>query len=475
MDPNTPPAIRGGATATVDAKADLSPVARAYYEHATEHLWVQSLSSDDLNAWNFPIITEGKGIKIKDIQGNEYIDCISGVWVVNVGHGREEIAQAAYEQMKKIAYVNVFGFTHQPAIDLATKLTSLAPGDLNHVYFGNSGSEAVETALKITRNYHYNRGNGKKVKLISRIGSYHGVTMGALSLNNAFYVSRAAFEPLLPGTLQVPGVNCYHCPFEKTYPECNTFCARHIEEIIKAEGADTVAGIIAEPISTANSGYVPPPEYWKTLRELCDKYDMLLIADEVINGYGRTGKWFAIEHFGVAPDMITSAKGITSGYAPLAAVYVNDKVYEAFAGDVSKNYHHGLTFAGNPMSCAVSLKNIEIMERENLVENARIQGDYLKKGLEKLMDHQLMIGEVRGLGLLLQVQIVKDRTTHAIHAPDLDIGKVLNPILQKNGVLTRVWGSIQVAPPLCITRAECDELIEAIDRSLTEAAPALGF
>ncbi len=473
MDPNAPAAVRE--TPAAAAAADFSPEIRELYTNASEHLWVQSLSSDDLKSWNFPIIESGEGIYLTDVQGNRYIDCISGVWVVNAGHGREEIARAGYEQMKKVAYVNVFGFSHQPAIDLATKLTSITPGDLNHVYFANSGSEAVESALKIVRNYHFNRGNGKKVKLISRIGSYHGVTMGALSLNNAFYVSRAAFEPLMPGAIQVPGINCYHCPFEKTYPECNVFCARHIEDIIKAEGPDTVAGIIAEPISAANSGYVPPQEYWQILRDLCDKYDMLLVADEVINGYGRTGKWFAIEHFGVQPDLMTTAKGITSGYAPLAAVFVGDKVYDAFAGDASKNYHHGLTFAGNPMSAAVSLKNIEIMERENLVENARIQGDYLKSRFEAMMGHQPMIGEVRGLGLLLQVEIVKDRVTREGHAPDLDIGKILNPVLQRNGVLTRVWGSIQVAPPLCITREECDILVDAIDRSLTECAEALGF
>jgi len=458
-----------------DARADLSPVAQAYFENASEHLWIHSLASDDLQKWNFPIITEGKGIRIKDIQGNEYIDCISGVWVVNVGHGREEIAQAAYEQMKKIAYVNVFGFSNQPAIDLAKKLTSLTPGDLNRVYFANSGSEAVESAIKITRNYHYNKGNGKKVKLISRMGSYHGVTMGALSLNNAKYVSRAAFEPLMPGAIQVPGIDCYRCPFEKEYPESKTFCARHIEDVILAEGPDTVAGIIAEPISAANGGFVPVPEYWPILRQICDKYDMLLIADEVINGYGRTGKWFAIEHFGVQPDLMTTAKGITSGYAPLAAVYVSDKVYENFAGDKSKNYHHGLTFAGNPMSCAVSLKNIEIMERENLVENSRIQGDYLKGRLEGLKDRHQMIGDVRGLGLLLQVELVRDRQTRQTFAPDIDLGSVLDPILKKNGLLSRVWGSIQVAPPLCITREECDEIVDIIDRSLTEASPALGF
>ena len=187
MDPNTPASVQETTTSAVAAQDDFSPEIRALYQNASEHLWVQALASDDLKAWNYPIITKGEGIYLTDVQGNRFIDCISGVWVVNAGHGREEIAKAAYEQMKEVAYVNVFGFSHQPAIDLATKLTSLAPGDLNHVYFANSGSEAVESAIKITRNYHFNRGNGKKVKLISRIGSYHGVTMGALSLNGAFY------------------------------------------------------------------------------------------------------------------------------------------------------------------------------------------------------------------------------------------------------------------------------------------------
>ncbi|HLZ69658.1 MAG TPA: aspartate aminotransferase family protein [Dehalococcoidia bacterium] len=446
-----------------------------YVRRGLDHLWIHTQQYNDLaKPDGFMVLTEGEGVRLKDIKGRSYIDAMSGLWVVAVGHGRKELARVAAEQMEKLAYINTFAYATRPGVDLATKLAELAPGSISKFYFANSGSEAVETAIRMSKQYHYNRGDKKRYKIISRRGSYHGMTAGALSINGAQYANRAPFEPLLPGAIQVPGVNCYRCPYEKTYPECDVFCARTIEDTIKFEKPETVAAIVAEPISSANANFIPPAEYWPTLREICDKYGILLIADEVINGFGRTGKWFAIEHTPVIPDLMTVAKGISSGYLPISAVMAKQEVADAFVGEKSMAFSGGITFGTHPVSCAVALANIQIIEREGLVENARLQGDYMLEELRRLREYHPSIGEVRGIGLLIAVELVKNRETKEQFGEADDMNTKMTDALKKRGLLSRAGAMISLAPPLCINKQEVDEIVGIVDESIGEVEQSLG-
>ncbi|MDZ7728174.1 MAG: aminotransferase class III-fold pyridoxal phosphate-dependent enzyme [Dehalococcoidia bacterium] len=419
---------------TTDATASSLDWAR----RAREHLWVQNKQRAALeNPGELPVLERGDGIYLWDVEGRRYIDGLSGLWVTAAGHGRQEIADVAREQMANLAYASTFDFATPPAIELAEKIASLAPGDMDQVYFTNSGSESVEVALKIAKQYHYNRGDTKRYKVISRIGSYHGQTHGALSVNGASYAKRAPFEPLLPGSVHVPGINCYRCPFEKTYPECDVFCARTIEDRINFEKPETVAAIIAEPISIANGNYVPAVEYWRTLRDICDRHGILLIADEVINGFGRTGRWFGVEHFGITPDLMTTAKGISSGYIPLGAVIARQHVADAFLGTQDEAFSSGLTFGSHPVSTAVGLANVNIIEREGLVENAARQGEHLRGRLDDLAQRPSIVGEARGIGLLWGIELVRDKQTREKFDPAENVGKRLTAKLRDRGILTR--------------------------------------
>jgi adenosylmethionine-8-amino-7-oxononanoate aminotransferase len=456
--------------------AVLTADADDYIQRGLEHLWVHTQQWNDLaKPDGFMIFTEGEGIRVRDITGRSYIDAMSGLWVVAVGHGRAELADVAAEQMRKLAYINTFAYATRPAVDLATKLAELAPGSISRIYFANSGSEAVETAVRMAKQYHYNRGDLKRYKVISRRGSYHGMTAGALSLNGAQYANRAPFEPLVPGAIQVPGVNCYRCPYEKTYPECDVFCARTIEQTIQFEKPETIAAIIAEPISASNANFVPPPEYWPTLRELCDKYGILLIADEVINGFGRTGTWFAIEHTGVVPDIMTVAKGISSGYLPISAVMAKKEVADVFVGERRQAFSGGITFGTHPVSCAVALANIRIIEREGLVENARVQGEYMQEELRRLKEYHPSIGDVRGIGLLLAVELVKNRETKEQFTEADDLNTKMSEALKQRGLLSRAGATIALAPPLCITRSEVDEIVGIVDEAIGDVEQQLGM
>ena len=447
-----------------------------YTRRGLAHLWVHTQQYNDLAKDDgLLVFTDGDGIRLKDAKGRSYIDAMSGLWVVAVGHGRKELADVARQQMERLAYVNTFAYTTPPAIDLATKLAQLAPGSLSRTYFANSGSEAVDTAARIAKQYHFNRGDKKRYKIISRYGSYHGVTAGALSVNASMYTNRAPFEPLVPGAVHVPGVNCYRCPFEKTYPDCNVFCARSIEQVIQFERPETIAAMIAEPISSANATFVPPAEYWPILREICDKYGILLIADEVINGFGRTGHWFAIEHFGVVPDMMTIAKGLSSGYLPISAVIATKDVADAFVGGKSEALGGGITFGTHPVACAVALANIEIIEREGLIENARVQGEYMAAELQRLREYHPTIGDVRGLGLLQAVELVRDRETREQFTEADDLPGKMTSALTNRGLLSRAGATIALAPPLCIKRSEVDEIVGIVDEAIGEVEQDLGL
>ena len=334
-------------------------------EAALSHVWFPFQQLNDVAAeGGLQIMTEGKGAKIKDIHGKEYYDGFAGLALVNVGYGREEIARAVYEQMSTLHYANTFAYATIPAIKAAEKLASLAPGDLNRVFFTSGGSDSVETAMKMARQYHFNRGDKERVKFISRRGSYHGVSLGALAVNMAPWVNRDIFEPMLPIVRVAPQPSPYRCELGgETASECAVLCAEAVEKIILEEGPETVVAVIAEPVSVSSGVAIPGPEYWPMLRDICDRHGVLLIADEVINGFGRTGKMFAIEHFGVQPDIITVAKGITSGYQPVGACIVRDQVAEAFVGGEDVTFRHGYTYSGHPAGAAAALVNMEIIER----------------------------------------------------------------------------------------------------------------
>ncbi len=447
-----------------------------YVQRGLDHLWIHNTNYLDLaKPDGMVILAEGNGIRLTDVQGKTYIDAMSGLWVVNAGHGRKELAQVAAEQMGRLAYVNTFAYTTPAAIDLASKLAEITPEGIERFFFVNSGSEAVETAIKMAQQWHYLNGGKKRTKIIARRGSYHGSTMGALSVNGAQYASRVPFEPLSPNARFMPGINCYRCPYEKTYPECNVFCARSYEQLIQFEKPETIAAIIAEPISTANGAFVPWAEYWQTLRELCDKYGILLIADEVINGFGRTGKWFGIDHYGITPDLMTTAKGLSSGYAPIACVMTTRKVADLFAADKKNTFTHGITFGTHPVACAVALANVEILERENLVDNSARTGAYLMDRLKEVQSRHPIVGDVRGIGLMLQVELVKDRETKEPFTEADDMQTKIGGRLKDRGLLCRAGNAISIAPPLVCNREDVDEIVDIVDATIGDAEHELGI
>jgi adenosylmethionine-8-amino-7-oxononanoate aminotransferase len=283
------------------------------------------------------------------------------------------------------------------------------------------------------------------------------------------------FEPLSPNARFIPGINCYRCPYEKTYPECNVFCARTYEDLINFEKPETIAAIIAEPISTANGAFVPWQEYWQTLRALCDKYGILLIADEVINGFGRTGKWFGIDHYGITPDLMTTAKGLSSGYAPIACVMTTRKVADAFAADKKHTFIHGITFGTHPVSCAVALANVEILEREGLVENSARTGAYLIEQLKEMQARRRIVGDVRGIGLMTQVELVRNRETKEPFTEADDMNTKIGSRLIERGLLCRAGSAISIAPPLITNREDVDEIVDILDATIADAEQELGL
>ena len=454
----------------------LTDAQTALHQRGLEHLWIPTQSYADLTADDgLLVIRKGHGIYLEDDQGREYIDAMSGLWLVAVGHGREELADIAHRQMSELAYQNTFAYANEPAVELAAKLAELTPARLRKTVFVNGGSEAVETALRVAKHYHHLRGNSKKFKTISRIGSYHGMTAGAMSVNAALYANRVPYEPLMPGSLHVPGVNCDRCPYEKTYPECDVFCARTIEDQIRAQGPDTIAAMIAEPISTANGSYVPAPAYWRTLRELCDKYDIVLIADEVINGFGRTGKWFGMDHFDVEPDIMTFAKQISSGYSPIAATIVSDQIAQTFEEAGSAGTIGGITWGANPVSTAVALGNLAIIEREGLVENSARVGEHVRSRLVGLKEEHRTVHQTRGTGLMQVVELKKNPATGEDFEESDQVSQRMTQYLRDEGVLARAGTSIPYAPPLSINLEEADELVDRISRAIGRLETELGL
>jgi adenosylmethionine-8-amino-7-oxononanoate aminotransferase len=447
-----------------------------YLERGLEHLWVHTSQFNDLAKEDGMIVIEsGDGIYVQDNKGQRYIDAMAGLWVVAVGHGRSELAEVAKRQIEELAYANPFAYATKPAIDLASKLASITPEAINKIYFVNSGSEAVETAIRMAKQYHYNRGERRKTKVIARIGSYHGTTGMAMTVNGSAYVDKKPFEPLMPGVIHVENIMCARCPFEKTYPECDVFCARHIEDEIKFQDPDTIACLIAEPISTANGNWVPQQEYWTTLRDICDRHNILLIADEVINGFGRTGEWFGIQHYPIQPDIMTVAKGLSSGYAPIAAAMASQEVADAFVGGRAETFGGGITWGAHPVSCAVALANIEIIEREHLVENSAKVGQHLAEQLAELQTRHKVISDTRGIGLMHSVELKKDPEAGIDFAEEDKIGELMPRLLKEQGLLMRAGANLSIAPPLVINREEIDALVDGIDVAIGNLERELGL
>ncbi|OIQ00516.1 aspartate aminotransferase family protein, partial [Candidatus Wirthbacteria bacterium CG2_30_54_11] len=382
----------------------------------------------------YPVIVRGEGVYLYDEQGNRYLDSCAGAAVANIGHGNAEVAEVLGRQASQIAYLHSSRFTSQPALDLATKVAKWTPGDLKYTYFVSGGSEAVETALKMARQYFVERdGRTSKYKIISRWVSFHGNTLGALSVTGKPGL-RKIYDPMLIPFPHTHSVHCARCESGMKRESCSLECAQALETTIKREGSENIAAFIAEPVvGSAAPGACPREEYYRVVREICDRYDILFIADEVMNGFGRTGRNFGIDHFAVVPDLMTIAKGISSGYTPLGGVVASERVAEVFKKG-SGRFSHGFTYVGNPLSCAVGCKVLEIMERDHLVDNSRLMGELLLKRLrEELASHPL-IGDIRGLGLQLGVDFVKDKKTGEPYPAAAGIGGLIGKAGLKNGI-----------------------------------------
>jgi len=448
---------------------------KALQESALEHLWVYLREPSDMAEKGDPtIFVSGEGVHVTDANGITSIDGMSGLWLKNVGYGRKEIADAAYEQMLNLTYMPL-GTTTEPTIRLAEKISQIAPGDMTRSFFTSGGSEAVETAMKLARAYFKRVGEPNRTKFISRKGSYHGATMGALALGGSHLYPKLDYEPLMPGVFHVPQPLPYRCELGGQSPEeCAELCVNAIEEMIKFQDPETIAAVFAEPVSSPLGCVVPADNYWPRLREICDKYGVLLIADEVITGFGRTGKMFATEHWGVVPDMMTVAKGLTSGYIPMGGCITRGEISDAFIGSPKASFKHVITFGGHPVAAAAALKNIEIMENEGMIANSAKQGAYLLDGLKEMKDKYMIIGDVRGLGLFCGIELVADRETKEYFPAEADLANRITQGFADNGLLLRGGDRMNVAPPLCITSSEVDELVTIMDKVFGEVSQALG-
>jgi len=457
------------------AQAHAAAYEEPIYQQALEHVWIHGGNWAELaEKQGLHVFERGEGIYLYDALGKQWIDGIAGLWVVNAGHGRREIGEAMAEQAGKVAYASAASYTTVPAVQLADTLAELTPGDLSRVFYCSGGSEAVETALKIAKQVQALRGFPKRYKVIARRGSYHGATYGAMSLTtgNRPQVERF-FGPLMAGVYHVPSPNHYRNDFDMEGEAGDIMCAKWVEQEILFQGPETVAAVIGEPISSSNGVHIPSPKYWQLLREICDRHGVLLIMDEVINGFGRTGKWFATEHFGVVPDIMTMAKGLSSGYCPIAAAVVRPSVYEIFQ-NADNTMNHLLTFGGQAVAAAAALKNIEIMKREGLVENAAAVGPYLLDGLKSLVANHPTVGDARGLGLLCAIEMVKDKETKVKWGMGSPFTKRLNDLVRERGFLARVWDVIHVAPPLVVTREQIDTIVAILDESIGTAEKEFG-
>ena len=438
-------------------------------ELAKRHLWMHFTRMSAYEETELPIIVRCEGCYVWDEHGKRYLDALSALFCVNIGHGRADIAQAGADQAKELGFYTTWSYAHPPAIELAARIASLAPGDLNRVFFTSGGSEAVESAYKLARQYHKLTGKPSKTKLIAREIAYHGTSLGALSATGITSL-RTPFEPLTPGAHHVPNTNTYRMTPGMT----EEYFAEAIAEKIEFEGPETVAAVILEPVQNAGGCFTPPEGYWQRVREICDQYDVLLISDEVICAWGRLGEWFGAIKYDYVPDIITTAKGLTSAYAPMGAVIASDRVAEPFMTG-HNSFTHGFTFAGHPICAAVAMANLDAFEHECVLENVRSNEGRFRSMLEGLRDLPI-VGDVRGAGYFHAIELVKDKDTKESFDDDESetlLRGFLSGELFRRGLICRADDRgdpvIQLSPPLIAGPEQFDEIEEILRSVLTEA------
>jgi adenosylmethionine-8-amino-7-oxononanoate aminotransferase len=451
---------------------------------ARDHLW---LHFTRMQGYEVPVIVRGEGCYLYDDRGKRYLDALAGLFAVNIGYSYgDEIGQAALEQMRELPYYTNWSYAHPRSIELAAKLAELSPDSVNRAFFVSGGSEAVESAWKIARQYHMARGE-RRWKAVARRTAYHGTTMGALSINGVPAL-RTPFEPLVPDVLHVRNTNRYHRPLEETEAEFTAFLLDDLESAIEQAGPETVAMVIMEPIQNAGGSFTPPAGYFQGVREICDRYGVLLCADEVITAFGRLGWWFASEKYDIKPDLITCAKGLSSAYAPIGAVLAGERVFEPFA-EKTAMLSHGITFGGHPVSCAVALKNLEIMERDGIVTGVAEHEDTFRAQLATLLELPI-VGDLRGDGYMWALELVKDkehRSTFAGKEAEFTRARAgfsseeaetllrgfLSPELFERGLICRADDRgdpvVQISPPLVAREEEFSQIVGILGDVLTEA------
>ncbi|MFT5218808.1 MAG: putrescine aminotransferase [Planctomycetota bacterium] len=411
---------------------------------------------------NAKVWVKGEGAYLIDADGNRYIDGLSSLWNVNFGHGCQPLADAAAKQMEQLAYCSSYtGSTSPPAIELADKLAEICYPQINNFYFTSGGGESTDSNFKLARYYWKAKGKPEKTKVISRMLGYHGVTFAAMCATGmpAYW---ASFEPRIPGFSHIPAPDPYHYPKPADGTSIGIAAANELETEILKQGADTVAMFIAEPVQGAGGVIVPPDDYFPRIREICDKYEVLLVADEVITGFGRTGKMFALDHWGIQPDLVQFAKAITSGYLPLGGIGISDEIAETIRNSASP-WMHAYTYSGHPTTCAVGLAAINIIEKENLVEQAASKGDYLLEKLHSELDGHPHVGNVRGKGMMCGVELVEDLATKAYYPPEWGVGPKMSKAMIDHGLFTRMRSEVVcIAPPLISDEATLDDLVGAV-------------
>lgn len=443
---------------------------------ASRHFWPHAKPTGDMSMeTGVQVVTGAHGVWVDDADGNTWFDTLSGLWLVNIGHGRREIADAVHAQMLELSFSPNDTVSPVTAA-LSARLAALSSDPDTRTYFVSGGSEAVETALKLAKQYHRVNGEPTRWKVLSRRGSYHGSTLACTSLGRGGGAGQSVpvdFGPLVPGNVHVAQPDEYRCHFCRDNGGCNLQCAKDVERAIDHEGAQSVAAFIGEPVSAAAGIHVPHPEYWPMIRDICDRTGVLMICDEVITGFARTGKLFATEHWDVTPDIRTVAKALTSGYFPIGGVMASGKISAAFEA-AGATFAHLVTFGGNPPASAAAHANLDIMLNEGMVERSAKMGTLLFERLQRLRSHAI-VGDVRGgLGLLAALELVQDRDTRERFPKSAKIDQVAVSAMRRHGMLGRAGNVIPLAPPLCITEDEIDDCIDRLDRVLTDIARELG-
>lgn len=422
------------------------------------------------------VLVKGKGIYVWDDRGNKYIDGLASLWNVNVGHGRRAVAKAVAEQMGKISYApTLLGFSSKTAQKLATRIARMAPKGLNRVVFTGGGSEANESVIRLVRLYWRLRHRPDKIKIVALNRAYHGSSTGAASLTGMPNFHQY-YEPMMPGVVRMARPYCYRCELNLTYPQCAVACADELEMIITREGADTVGAFIAEPVQGVGGVVVPPPGYFERIREICDKHEILFVADEVITGFGRLGTNFGIERWQVAPDMISFAKGVTSGYLPLGGVLLSESIFATLVGaGPDFSLHHGFTYSGHPAVCAAALANLDIIKREGLVDRVRKLAPYFARSLDSLTRHAI-VGEVRTAGLMAGIEFVRNRDTKEPFAPEENIAARIRDVARQHGLIVRAGADIvSLCPPLIIKKKEIDRIVTILDHVIGSTESEMGL